>query len=313
MSSLKTTVSIEGELVDLAEVFKALAAAAAATPRPEPRISGEAHIPFNTGVSGFGISGSTVLYDPEKQTLGGQPVSVSRESLGYNPSELTSTKEFLKAEGPEARAAFNDSGRAAVLSSFEGSTDEPETQEQSGKRKRRTKAEIEADRLAAEQPIKGNDELMRSHTEALEKATAAANAIENWNLGQPKDDVAAADEAVNAFEAGITTVRESEDEVDTDEVIAADVPATENKTPTVTEQNTTAPAPQPNTTSATVDGTSPFIAELRAFCQRKVLGKPENQVLIKNLLTEFGAAGLSALKEVDKMAFKQRLEALPFK
>lgn len=283
MSSLKTTVSIEGELVDLAEVFKALAAAAAATPRPEPRITGE--------------------------------------HLAYTPSEIPIHKEFLKAESPEPRAAYEDSGRVAVLSSSEGVTDEPETQEQSGKRKRRTKAEIEADRLAAEQA-----------------------AIEQAN--RPVDEVAAADEAVNDFEAGITAVTQSEEPVSTDapgdfnalmdriEAVQANLNHTElapEPTPIpnatepvasveVAQSNTSqanltapAPAPQPNTTSATVDGTSPFIAELRAFCQQKMLGKPENQVLIKNLLTEFGAAGLSALKEVDKMAFKQRLEALPFK
>ncbi len=261
MSSLKTTVSIEGELVDLAEVFKALAAAAAVSPRPEPRISGE---PVYAG-----------MWD--------------RGQLFPGP-ELEATKKILKAEPSEPRATYEDSGRKPVLSSSEneGSTDEPETQEQSeqtGKRKRRTKAEIEADRLAAEQA-------------AIEQANG------------PTDDVAAADEAVNAFEAALTGATQTEEQVDTAGVIAAEAPATETKT---VEAPTPAPAPQPNTTRATVDGTSPFIAELRAFCQQKMLGKPENQVLIKNLLTEFGAAGLSALKEVDKMAFKQRLEALPFK
>lgn len=284
MSSLKTTVSIEGELVDLAEVFKALASAAAATPRPEPRVSGEP-LSYNPQ-----ITSSSVIYDSEKQTLGGKLVPFS---TGLQPIETVGHRGSGSVQPLKPFEAFP---------SEEGSTDEPETQEQSeqtGKRKRRTKAEIEADRLAAEQA-------------AIEQANG------------PADDVAVADEAVNAFEAGITAVRESEEpEMDhASTIISRAIESTLTNTepapkpvtiPNAAEPATVAPAPQPNTTSATVDGTSPFIAELRAFCQQKMLGKPENQVLIKNLLTEFGAAGLSALKEVDKMAFKQRLEALPFK
>jgi hypothetical protein len=279
----KVKLEIEGQLCDLADLFAALAQATA-----QPVISSEVKQVFQfRGVeSGVGEFKEGVTYPKidSVDTLDGQHGAYYLDCANHTGTQSENTIE------PE------DAGKI--------------------KRTRRTKAQLEAERLAAEQSAQDNaNGPVDEENKPLQVLSQSEVA---HNLGAPYDPAdypgpartepewiveAAIKEEQAKRQTAVEDVRRAEQEsqtAQTEAVVTANGAAAVN-----------VPAANPLLTGINFDG--PYIETMRKAAQLMIAKNVANKDLILGLLSEFGAKGLSEVKDEDKIAFKMRFKDLPFK
>lgn len=260
----KVRLEIEGQLCDLADLFAALATASAGT------VSKVDTTPRVASFSGSRLQVSSV------DTLDGQHGEYYLDRANHTGTQPADT---IEQEDPEQTDAA-------------GTT----------KRKRRTKEQIEADRLAAEQ--------------FAQRVTAANKTWGDPNTGVTEDTPMASEEELS--DTATTLMQDNADQngelVTVGEVVNKVEPVKETEqqaAPVTSQQNLTTPAGGGPLAGINFDG--PYIETMRKASQLMIAKNTANKDLILGLLDEFSAKGLSEVKDEDKAAFKIRFKELPFK
>lgn len=271
----KVRLEIEGQLCDLADLFAALATAA--TPRQE-------HIPVPSAYNEEG----------EVSTAGNVKFEVNRPATSIHVAEHTEVSYGREIKVPAHTASLEQ--------------EDPEQTDADGKprRKRRTKEQIEADRLAAEQVAQESE----SYTEEARQATPPARTPDLVDLlAQPAGEV----NGVKMMQVGNALYVDNRSE-ETDQTADFPTMVKINAEHVVTSNHVAVveiPPANPLLTGINFDG--PYIETMRKASQLMIAKNAANKDLILDLLNEFSAKGLSEVKDEDKAAFKIRFKELPFK
>lgn len=293
----KVKLEIEGQLCDLADLFAALAQATA-----QPVTSSEVKqvFQFRGAESGVGEFKEGVTYPKidHVDMLDGQHGSYYLNRA--NPTE-TQSENTIEPDG--------------------------ETNDGKVKRTRRTKAQLEVDKAIEEATIaraQANEGGLHEYqqvaiAEALEKGvseifintrpenigTAPDPAPTAENIGTAPDPAPTAQPIESKLPPVNTASVEAEQQAPRNILTTAieDVRRAEQESQTVLG----------NHLLVGINFDGPYIETMRKASQLMITKNAANKDLILGLLSEFGAKGLSEVKDEDKIAFKMRFKDLPFK